>query len=170
MAKVPYSKLKLKVDESTSTCVIGELNITVRNYLPIQEKLGLIGRVIQLSHYSNPLKVEIYRTIEMVKAYTDITFTEKQEEDIPKLYDQLISTGAWATIEEAIPKSERDTIYYGTIQAIESIYKYRNSVLGILDTVAADYDNMNFDINQLSSQIANPETMGLMKDILSKMN
>ena len=175
MAKTAYSKLKLKVNEEIVPVQIGEVTIGVKKYLPVQEKLALIGRVIELAHdlennYSNPVKVEIYTILEVIKAYTDITFTEKQEEDIPKLYDQFISSGAWDTILEAIPENEYSTIQWGVTTCIESIYKYRNSVLGILDSMGKDYSDLNFDLDTINEKISNPETLTFIKDFLTKTN
>jgi hypothetical protein len=175
MAKTAYSKLKLKVNEEIVPVQIGEVTIGVKKYLPVQEKLALIGRVIELAHdlennYSNPVKVEIYTILEVIKAYTDITFTEKQEEDIPKLYDQFISSGAWDTILEAIPENEYSTIQWGVTTCIESIYKYRNSVLGILDSMQTDYEGLNFDIEELTQKIGDPNTVAFVKDVLTKIN
>ena len=175
MAKIPYSKLKLKVDESTSICTIGEFEITVRNYLPIQEKLALISRIIELSHdadnnFSNPLRVQVYRTIEIIRYYTDITFTDKQLEDVPKLYDQIISAGLWGQLSEVIPQTELMEVYNGIDVSIESIYKYRNSVLGILDTISTDYENLNFDMDALQEKMADPQNLNLVKEILDKVN
>jgi hypothetical protein len=47
MAKVPFTKLKLKTDDSVKHIQISdEITIEVRQYLPIQEKLKLIGDVV----------------------------------------------------------------------------------------------------------------------------
>lgn len=176
MAKVAYSKLKLKVDSDHFVPVqIGEVSLGVRQYLPVQEKLALISRVIELAHdlennYSNPVKVEIYTVIETIKAYTDLAFTDKQLEDIPKLYDQFISSGAWDIICKAIPETEYATIQWGVTSCIESIYKYRNSVLGVLDTIGQDYSDMNFDLDAINEKIKNPEVLTFVKDFLTKTN
>lgn len=98
MAKVPFTKLKCKINEDSIPLQIGEETISVNQYLPIQEKLELIGKVVMLAHeqdanYSNPVKANVYRDLEVVFAYTNLSFTEKQKEDLPKLYDALKSTG-----------------------------------------------------------------------------
>lgn len=176
MAKVPYSKLKLKVASDHFVPVqIGDVAFGVRQYLPMQEKLALISRIIELAHdiennYSNPVKVEIYTVLEVIKAYTELTFTEKQEEDIPKLYDQFISSGAWDIIREAIPETEYATIQWGVTTCIEAIYKYRNSVLGILDTIGTDYEDMNFNIAELTTKLQDKEGIELLRDITSKFD
>lgn len=176
MAKVPFSKLKLKVASDHFVPVqIGDVTFGVRQYLPAQEKLALISRIIELAHdlennYSNPIKVEIYTVLEVIKAYTELTFTEKQEEDIPKLYDQFISSGAWDIIREVIPETEYGTVQWGVTTCIEAIYKYRNSVLGILDTIGTDYSDLNFDIDTINEKVNNPNTLQFVKDLLSKTN
>lgn len=176
MAKIPFSKLKLKVASDHFVPVqIGDVAFGVRQYLPVQDKLALISRVIELAHdlennYSNPVKVEIYTILEVIKAYTELTFTEKQEEDIPKLYDQFISSGAWDIIREAIPETEYGAIQWGVTTCIESIYKYRNSVLGVLDTIQSDYSETKFDVNGILEQLQNGEGMELLQDVMSKFN
>ena len=66
MAKVPFSKLKCKINEEIKQVKLNdEITIEVKQYLPIQEKLALIGRVIELAHmqdenYSNPVKAAVF--------------------------------------------------------------------------------------------------------------
>ena len=175
MAKVAFSKLKCKLNEDSIPLQIGEETIAVKQYLPIQEKLALISRVVELAHeqdynYSNPVKASVYRDLEVVFVYTNITFTDKQKEDLPKLYDMLKSSGALDDIIKAIPKVEYDEICAGVWQSIESIYKYQNSVLGILDTIGTDYSNLNLDVEGLTNQLKDPNSLELVKGLLTKVN
>ena len=175
MAKVPFTKLKLKVNEDSIPLQIGDETIAVKQYLPIQEKLELIGNVIMAAHeqdenYSNPIKADVYRDLEVVFAYTNISFTDKQKEDLPKLYDQLASTGILETIIKAIPEREYATICCGVWNSIESIYKYQNSVLGLLDTIKTDYSNMKLDIDSLNEAITDPQMLEFVKGMLTNIN
>ena len=174
MAKVPFNKLKCKINEDSIPVKIGEETIAVRQYLPVQEKLALIGRVVEFAHdadrnFSNPVKADIFKELELVFAYTNIAFTDKQKEDIPKLYDMLASSGVLAQILEAIPEEERTTISYGVIDSVEAIYKYQNSVLGLLDIIATDYSALDLDITKIQDKIKNPENLTLLKDIITKL-
>lgn len=175
MAKIVYSKLKCKVNEEVATVELApEVTIEVKQYLPIQEKLGLIGRVINKAHeqdtnYSNPVKAAVYRDLEMVFAYTNIAFTEKQLEDLPKLYDQLVSSGALSEILKAIPEDEYYQICQGVKESIKAFYKYQNSVLGILDTIKTDYDDMNLDALQIREALGNPDNLNFLKEVLTKL-
>jgi hypothetical protein len=141
MAKVPFSKLKCKIDDSIKQVKINEeITIEVKQYLPIQEKLGLIGRVVELAHeqdanYSNPVKADVFTKLEVIFAYSNIAFTDKQKEDTPKLYDMLASSGIIDTIINNIPTDEYMTIVGGVADTIESVYKYQNSAYGIIDGI-----------------------------------
>jgi hypothetical protein len=55
------------------------------------------------------------------------------------------------------------------MDTVSSIYKYQNSIMGILDTVMADYQNLNFDIDSLQQKISNPENLTLLKDVVTKL-
>lgn len=174
MAKMPFTKLKLKVNEDSIPLQIGDETIAVKQYLPVQEKLELIGNVVMQAHeqdanYSNPVKAEVYRDLEVVFAYTNITFTDKQKEDLPKLYDMLTSTGVLETIIKAIPEQEYAKVCCGVWNSIEAIYKYENSVLGILDTIKTDYSDLNFDADAIKAKIGDPENLTFLKDVLTKL-
>lgn len=175
MAKVPFTKLKCKINTDEIPVQIGEETIAVKQYLPIQDKLGLISRVIELAHdqdynYSNPVKIEVYIETEIIFAYTNISFTDKQKEDLPKLYDVLKSSGIIENIIKNIPEAEINTIYSGVWRSVESIYQYQNSVLGLLDTIKTDYSNMKLDIDSLNSAITDPETLSFVKSMLTNLN
>ena len=175
MAKVPFTKLKLKTDESVKQVKINDdVIIEVKQYLPVQEKLRLIGDVVMQAHeqdenYSNPVTADVYRDLEVVFAYSNISFTDKQKEDLPKLYDMLVSSGLMKEIITTIPEEEYGKICCGVWNTIESIYKYQNSVLGILDTIKSDYSNLEYDANKIKNALGDPENMALLKDVLGKL-
>ena len=175
MAKVPFSKLKCKINEEVKQVKLNdEIIIEVKQYLPIQEKLALIGRVIELAHmqdenYSNPVKAAVFRDLEIVECYTNISFTDKQKEDPAKLYDLLYSTGIVKTILDNIPEDEYTKIVIGVKDSIEAIYNYQNSIFGILDNLKQDYSDMDLDVNAISSKLTNSENLDLVRDVLTKL-
>ena len=175
MAKVPFTKLKCKMNENEIPVQLGEETIAVKQYLPIQEKLALISNVVKLAHeqdnnFSNPVKAGVYRDLEMIFAYTNISFTDKQKEDLPKLYDMLYSSGVIKTIIDNIPEDEYMEIVCGIKDSIEAIYKYQNSVLGILDTISQDYSNLNLDVSEIQQKLTDPNGLESLKGILTKLN
>ena len=175
MAKISFTKLKCKVETSVAHVEWEGETIEVKQYLPIQEKLALIGRVITQAHeqdenYSNPVKVDVFRELEMIFAYTNISFTDKQKEDLPKLYDMIYCSGLLKAIKDAIPSDEIRDIVFGIEDSIEAVYKYQNSVLGVLDTIKTDYKNMDLDIDKLREGIADPELLDLVNGIITNLN
>lgn len=173
MAKVSFTKLNLKPNNEVTTIHFNEQIIEVKRYLPVEEKLKLITNVLELSHdannFSNPVKVEVYTMLEIMEKYTNITFTDKQKENPTKLYDLLIGNGLAVEVVRAIPSAEYETLINGIDRTIESVYKYQNSILGILDAVGQDYSNLNLDVTEIQKKLADPNNMELLKGIMTKL-
>ena len=70
------------------TVIINEQEIEIKQYLPVNEKLRLIGDVIAQAadenNFSNPIKLEVFTKLEIVFTYTNLSFTEKQKETYNK--------------------------------------------------------------------------------------
>ena len=174
MAKVSFTKLGLKANQEIKTIEYNEQTIEVKQYLPINQKLELISNVINLSHdgnnnYSNPVRVDVYTALEVLDFYTNINFTDKQREDPTKIYDMFKGNGLLDKIIEAIPQEEYGSVMSGIYRSIDAIYTYHNSVLGILDAVATDYDNLNLDVSQIRNAMNDPNSIGLLKNVLDKL-
>lgn len=173
MAKIGFTKLSLKRKNEVKTITINNNQIEIKQYLPVNEKLDLIARVINEAHdqnnFPNPIKIEVIGTLEMIMAYTNISFTEKQKEDIPKLYDLLEENGVIKDIISQIPEDEYNFIIDGINKTVDAVYTYNNSILGILESVSQDYSNLDFDIQKLQNDIANPENLKLVKEVLTKL-
>ena len=102
-------------------------------------------------------------------AYTNITFTEKQKEDVAKLYDILDSNGIITQVVSVIPEEEYHFLIDGINDTIQAVYTYRNSVLGILDTVSQDYSNLNLDATEIQKKLADKDNLALVRDVLTKL-
>ena len=176
MAKVPFTKLKCKINDSVKELELNDgIVIEIKQYVSVQEKLALVGKVIELAHeqdfnYSNPMKIRVFLDLEMLFAYSNITCTDKQKEDLAKLYDLFKSSGILDMVLENIPKEEIDILEKGVQDTINSFYAYQNSVFGILDALKADYKNMELDINSLTQAIADPEVLEFVKGMLTNVN
>lgn len=172
MAKISFNKLKCKINDEIKVIDFNGEKIEVKQYLPVQEKLGLIGRVVMLSHeedanYSNPVKSDVFTDLEIVFAYTNISFTEKQKEDLPKLYDSLLSSGLLDLIFENIPAVELIIINDGVKESIEAIYKYQNSILGIMDSLRNNYSDLeNIDIEGMHNSLNELAETPLIKELM----
>lgn len=173
MAKIGFTKLSLKRKNEVKTITINNNQIEIKQYLPVNEKLDLIARVINGAHdqnnFPNPIKIEVIGTLEMIMVYTNISFTEKQKEDIPKLYDLLEENGVIKDIISQIPEDEYNFIIDGINKTVDAVYTYNNSVLGILEAVSKDYSNLDFDATQIQKKMADPENLKLVRDVLTKL-
>ena len=173
MAKVSFTTLGLKAKQEIKTFNFNEQVIEVKQYLPVNEKLTLISNVINQSidknNFNNPLQVKVFTLLEIVYNYTNINFTDKQKEDSAKLYDMLYSSGFIAEVLDNIPNKEYDEIIEYTNKSIKAHYDYKNSVMGILENISADYSNLNLDATEIQKKIGDPENMALLKDVLTKL-
>lgn len=173
MAKVSFTKLSLKKKNEVKVIDINNNQIEIKQYLPVNDKLDLIARVINGAHddnnFSNPVKIEAIGTIEIIMAYTNLSFTEKQKEDIAKLYDLLEENGITNEIISQIPKTEYEFILKGIDETVESVYAYQHSILGILEAVSQEYSNLELDALNIKEALADPNNLNLLKDVLTKM-
>ena len=171
--KPTFAKLKLARNNSVKVVTFNDIEVEVKQYLPINEKLQLISNVINAAadenNFSNPIKEDLFGTLEIIYAYTNLGFTEKQKEDPAKLYDDMISSGFADAIIKEIPSEEYNTIVNGINECTKAIYTYRNSLLGILEATVADYGNLELDATDLQSKMADPNNMTLLKDVLTKL-
>lgn len=173
MAKVSFTKLGLKKNEEVGILHINEQDIEVKQYLPINEKLELISSVINSAadenNFSNPVKENVFLTLEILYHYTNINFTDKQKEDPVKLYDLVVSSGLVNKVTDLIPEEELDEVINGVAQSVKAIYTYKNSILGILESISKDYSNLNLDATEIQQKLADPDNMALLKQILTKL-
>ena len=173
MAKVSFTKLGLKKNEEVGILHINEQDIEVKQYLPINEKLELISSVINSAadenNFSNPIKENVFLTLEILYHYTNINFTDKQKEEPVKLYDLVVSSGLVNKVTDLIPEEELDEVINGVAQSVKAIYTYRNSALGILESISQDYSALNLDATEIQQKLADPDNMALLKQVLTKL-
>lgn len=173
MSRVPFTKLGLKKVEDIKTITINEQNIEVKQYLPINDKINIITNVIQNSaddnNFANPVKVEVFANLEIMYAYTNISFTDKQKEDPTKLYDLLEENGVIAEVIKNIPVGEYELLISWIDETIDAFYTYRNSVMGIMEQISADYSNLSLDATAIQQKLADPQNLELLKDIMTRL-
>lgn len=173
MAKIAFSKLKLVKKDDVKTITINDIEIEVKQYLPVSEKIDIVTNVLNNSqsenNFANPIHIEVYSNLEIIYAYTNLNFTDKQKETPDKLYDLLEQNGVINAVIEAIPQLEYELLIDWIKETIESYYTYRNSALGILDQISTDYSNLKYDATEIQEKIADPNNLTLLKDIVTKL-
>lgn len=173
MAKVPFSKLEAKPNGCSCSPFYyntkgEEVHYEVKYYLPVQEKMEVITKIINQSiddnGFYNPIRVKIFTVLEITYAYTNLSFTEKQKENPFKLYDLLVGNGIFKEIISCIYEDDWKEIQETILTTIDNIYKFKNSVLGILTTISQDYEETKFDLNNIQNLIKDPEMLTFLKD------
>lgn len=174
MAKVSFNKLNGVKSLPPVKHLLGECELEIEQYLPLEKKIDLITSVIEQSGngeegFFNIVKLEAYYQIEVIKAYTNINFTDKQLEDIPKLYDLIQLNHIWESVESVIPKNELEYIWNNILSLAKEITNYNSSALGILKAISNDRDGLNLDLTELVDQINDPQSFNMVKDLVEKM-
>lgn len=152
---------------------INEQEIEVIQYMPIQDKLAMIERIlnwtIDNTGFLNPVRLEVYTVLEIISAYTNINITDKMMENAPKTYDSFMINGVIDAIIEAIPEDEYNAIFDAIEDCAEHTVSYLNSFVGMMKTITEDYGATKMDIESLSNVLDDPDKIGLVKDILEKI-
>lgn len=141
MAKVSFSNMKLKTDTSVKTFKVGENEVEVLQYLPIDDKYSLVMIALQNAEEEgiyNPLKLDMYFNLYLVFMYTNINFTDKQREDLSKLYDILESNEIITQTINLIPEEEYNQLFKYIGEIIERRLETRKSIGGLISKLVAD--------------------------------
>lgn len=159
MAKISLTKFNLKVSTDTTNVQFNGQDITIRQYIPVEEKIAAIERIINAvvstNHsFYNPIEVEIRKINMLLELYTNIALTQKQKDDVLKTYDLLVATGLDKFILDNIPSSELEMFDEWLHISLNNIYTYHNSIYGILETINKDYGNLALDASVIKNELA----------------
>lgn len=173
--KVIFDKLKNK--EMPLKIKAFQLNgetIEVKEYLPVNDKLNLITAVLQQVAqneypFVNPVQMDVYTTLEILYAYSNIEFTEEEKADPAALYDELEKYNIANKVIAFIPETEYKFIIEGVEKTVYAYYTYRNSVKGIIEDVTTDYKDLDFNATEIQQKLADPNNLALLKGVMEKL-
>lgn len=173
MAKVSFASLKLKVKDEVKKININDKEIEIKQYLSAEDKYDLIMISLQQSKENgiyNDFKLDMFLHLNLVFMYTNLTFTDKQREDLPGLYDILETNGIIELVVANIPEDELNIIYASTTEVKNSLVAYENSFAGIANNfitnlpenaqAAADIVD-NFDPDKYSEVVNFAKAIGM---------
>lgn len=175
MAKISLTKLNKIKSLEPIDIKIGEETISVVQYLPLEKKLAIMQNIIEQAGnneegFYNIVKLTVFYTIEMLRAYTNISFTEKQLEEPQKLYDIIVLNNIWNEVKKAIPQSELTDMWENTCALAREITEYNHSALGILNLLSNDYDNLSLDTTDMANKLSNVDNLKMLREILTKLD
>ena len=177
MEKILFNDLNLETIAEERTMYINGQEITYRTFLPMEEKLILAEEIINNTandnetRFYNPGMLEIYQTIFTVKYYTNIEFDENDLITATDTYDKIMTNGIIdKLLEDKECGADIRFVWWELVeQTIDNIYKYTNSALGVIMAASQDLTQTTADIEKLNEDIANPETLKVLKDVVTKL-
>lgn len=165
MAKVSFTNLKIKNIEKYKTCNFNENEIDILQYLSIEDKYNMVNIVLQESYENgvfHPVKIEALFYTYLVIMYTNIHFTDKQKENIYKLYDNIKAIGLLDFVIKNIEEQEFNDLLSLFEQTLEEKNKYQLSLAGMLNSISSilatkveNFQNQltNIDFEKISNVI-----------------
>ena len=175
MAKVAFSKLGLKENKDVNTIVFNDIEIEIKKYLSIEDKLNMISAAINNAMDENgdinSVVLEAHFNLQVVFYYTNLTFTDKQKENLVKLYDLLKGSGLMDAVIDAIgfDNEEYYDSYRGCKSTVNEIMTKKQSARGIMEDIVANYGNMSFDTAKMQKNLSDPNNLTLLKNIMDKL-
>ena len=148
--------------------------IEVKQYLPVNDKLNLITAVLQQVAqneypFANPVQMDVYTTLEIIYAYSNIEFTDEEKANPAELYDELEKQEIANKVIAAIPETEYKFVIDGVEETISAYYAYRNSVKGIIEDVTTDYKNLDLNATEIQEKLKDPDNLTLLKGVMEKL-
>lgn len=175
MGRPTFAKMNLKLNPEVKTITLYDQEVEVKQYIPIEDELELIGDVINQEEASdsnkflNIVKLKMFFDLEIVFYFSNIVFTDKQKENLPKLYDLLDYNSVIEEVAAAMPEGLYEGLWNDTLNMADRIYEQTNSAFGILDSISTDYSNLNLDIDGLRDKLASAENLDIVKDVVTKL-
>jgi hypothetical protein len=86
-----------------------------------------------------------------------------------KLYDMLNASKVLNLIIGLVPDGEFYYLNKTAHEMANNIVSYRNSAMGIMEAISADYSNLDLDATDIQKKLNDPDNMALLKDVLTKL-
>lgn len=174
VTKITLDDLKIEQPLKIKIVKINGKDVEIKQYLPVNEKLNLITRVLeQVAQndypFANPVQMDVYTALEILYAYTNIDFSEEEKANPAELYDELEKQGIINMVVSAIPEVEYNFLVEGIEETVKAYYSYRNSIKGIIADTVTDYSDLELDAEKIRKDLADPDNMALLKDVLKKL-
>ena len=134
-----YSDLKLSINNEIVTIVVNEVEIEVRKYLPIEDKIDLIEVALQKAEENgiyNEMKLAMYFDLYIIYMYTNLEFTDEEKTNEYKLYNELESNGVIAAVLGALEEYEILFHYLNIMK--EAKMRYKTSAAAMIQTFIQD--------------------------------
>lgn len=110
MDNITFSSLNLTIDKTVTSITFPEGKVvTIKKYLPIEDKISLVQIALQQAEDSNiynTLRLDAYIYLYIVYFYTNLEFTDEEKANPMQLFDILNSNGIIGAVTSHIPEAE----------------------------------------------------------------
>ena len=140
MKKISYTNIKSKFGKdilATKNFTFHDMEIEVLQYLPIQDKYGLVMTVLERAKENNifnVMKLDMYFNLFIACSYINLSLTDKQKENEDEIYDILHSSGLLDQIIDNIPENEYNILYEYLIETKEQLERYNGTFSAVINT------------------------------------
>ena len=112
------------------------------------------------------LKDEVYKKILLIKYYTNVSFTEKQMENVELLNDKITLSGLYdVVLENLSDKEDYSFIYYAMATMSDALVKYKTSFVGTIEMLSQQKELANMlDIEKILAEIKDPEMKAFVEN------
>ena len=134
-----YSDLNLSINNEMITTIVNEVEIEVRKYLPIEDKIDLIEVALQKAEENgiyNEMKLAMYFDLYIIYMYTNLEFTDEEKMNEYKLYNELESNGVITAVLGTLEEYEILFHYLNIMK--EAKMKYKTSAAAMIQTFVQD--------------------------------
>ena len=136
------------------------VEVSVRTYLPIDDKADLIAWVINLAVDDktgciSPVRFETCFSVAVVQRYAGIEIDA--EETLGNVYDLLEYNDVIDQVMGAIPENELRFLSDLAKETAQDVARYNNSFLGMVNMVSGDAESLQEQTNSLINKIKNSE-------------
>lgn len=169
---------ELQLKKESITLNSKKFNIKVKQYLPLDDKFKIITEVVNLvaddNNFVNELNLKVWSALVIIKYYSNLELdeyfnAEDIEDKCKELFDLFYKNGVIDDVIQSIPVGEYHLVMEMIDKTMHEFYKYRNSIKGILEAVSADYSNLDLDATQLQEKLNNPDNVGFLKEVMTKL-
>lgn len=159
---VDYKNIKIFYMNKTTNVNFGGQSITVKAWLPAETKLELIQFIIRNAMDPergtfNPFITSVWETIGIVKCFTDIEFSEEDLMNPGKLYDDIVHSGLYNAIYDAIDENAMTEVRLQVADTVVAVERFNNSFAGIMTAMKDNSSEMTAQMDNLIEKIKNCE-------------
>jgi hypothetical protein len=163
-------KMGRNKDDVKSITIRDDLVVEIKS-LSLTEKVSIVEDIIQTcafdeTPYVNPIKIKVYGALRVLEESTNINIVNDTIEDIYEMYDILESA---KIIDKVLPHTDYYNILNWSIECIEHLNNYQNSIVGIVEQLKNNFNSEDIS-NVLSTVQSELEKNPKLVDLLNIYN